>query len=165
MRAHIGSLIVKEFAIDAKQSPGLIDGSADTIMLFAGMIGGDQMFASILDPFHRAAEPERGDTGEHVFGIKFAAPPEAAAGMAFMKMDRGAGAAEHARERITIPMRYFRRAVKFEHVAGGIVARDGTARFQRHAGVPAGFEVESHGCVSGSECSGEVTGTITHPRG
>src|SRR5262249_19379102 len=140
MRAHIGTLIVKEFAVDAEQPPGLIDASADTIMLFAGMIGGDEMFAPILDPLHRAAEPKRGDTGDAVFGIKFAAPPEAAAGMAFMKMDRGGGAAEHARERIAIPMGHFGGAVKFEHVAGGIVARDGAARFQRHAGVPAGFE-------------------------
>src|SRR5262249_39114964 len=111
MCAHIGTLIVKEFAIDAEQPPGLIDGSADTIVLFEGMIGGDEVFAPILDPFHRPAQPQRGDTGEHVFGIKFAAYAEAAAGMAFMEMDRGGGAPEHARERITIPMRDFRRAV------------------------------------------------------
>src|SRR6516165_3406853 len=57
MCAHIGTLIVKEFAIDAEQPPGLIDGSADTIVLFAGMIGGDEVFAPILDPFHRPPKP------------------------------------------------------------------------------------------------------------
>jgi hypothetical protein len=165
MRTHIGTLIVKEFAVDAEQAPGFIDGSADTIMLFAGMIGGDEVFAPILDPFHRAAEPERGDTDEHVFGIKFAAHAEAAAGMAFMKMNRRGGAPEHARERITIPMRDFRRAVKFEHVAGGIVARNGAARFQRHARVPASFEFECHGCVSRSECRGNIAVTLPHRRG
>src|SRR5215469_8225219 len=109
------------------------------------MIGSDEVFAPILDPFHRAAEPERGDTGKHVFGVELAAHPEAAAGMAFVKMHRGGRAAEHARECVSIPMGHFGGAVEFEHVAAGIVARDGAAGLEWHRGVSADFKFERYG--------------------
>src|SRR5205807_682406 len=64
--AHIGALIVKELAVNSEQPAGSIDRSTDTIMLFAGMIGGDQMFAPILDPFYWTAQPQCAETGEHV---------------------------------------------------------------------------------------------------
>jgi len=84
VRAHIRALIVKKLAVDGEQAAGLIDCGADTILLFAGMIGGDQMFAPILDPFHWTAQPQCAETGEHVLRIELAAHAEATAGMAFM---------------------------------------------------------------------------------
>ena len=51
VRAHISALIVQEFAVDREQLAIAIDRGADTIVLLAGMIGRDQMLATILDPF------------------------------------------------------------------------------------------------------------------
>ncbi len=80
------------------------------------------MLAPVLDPFHRAIEPQRGDADEHVLRIKFAADAEAAADMAFVEMDGGRRAAEHARERVAVPVRHLGGAVHFEHVARRVVA-------------------------------------------
>ena len=69
-----------------------------------------------------------------------AAHAEAAAGVAFMQMHRRSGAAEHARERIAIPMRHLGGAVKVKHIARRIVARYCATRLKRHARVPPDFE-------------------------
>ena len=55
MRAHIGAVIVEKFVLDTKDVALHIDGGADAMMLFARMIGGDQVLAPVLDPFDRDA--------------------------------------------------------------------------------------------------------------
>ena len=61
------------------------------VALLARMVGGDQMLAPVLDPFHRPAEPHRRDADQHVLRIEFAADAEAAADMAFEQMDDAGG--------------------------------------------------------------------------
>ena len=112
MGAHIGALIVKEFAVDGEQAAVGIDGGADAKMLLARLIGRHQMLAPVLDPFHRAAEPQRGEADENVLGIDFAAHAKAAADMAFVQMHARRLAAEHAGQRVAVPMRYLGGAVQ-----------------------------------------------------
>ena len=56
MGAHIGALVVEEFVVDAEEAPVLVHRGANAVALLARMIGGDQILAAILDPFHRAAD-------------------------------------------------------------------------------------------------------------
>ena len=87
------------------------------VALLARMVGGHQMLAPVLDPFHRAPEAQRRDADQHVLGIELAAHAEAAADMAFVEMHRRRRAAEHARDRIAVAVRHLGRAMQFEHVA------------------------------------------------
>ena len=97
MGAHIGALVVKEFAVDSEQAAIGIDGGADPKMLLARLIGGHQMFAAVLDPFHRAAEPQRRDANQNVLGIDFATHAKTAADMAFVQMHARRLAPQHLR--------------------------------------------------------------------
>ena len=94
------------------------------------------MLAAVLDPFDRAAKVQRGGANQNVFRIKFAADAEAAANMALVELHGSRCAAEHAGELVSVPMRHLGGAVQFEYIARRIIAGDGAARFQRHAGMP-----------------------------
>ena len=59
--AHIAALVVEEFVVDAEDAPVGVDGGANVMGLLARMVGGDQVFAAVFDPFHRPAEPQRGE--------------------------------------------------------------------------------------------------------
>ena len=84
--AHIGALIVEKLAVDGEEPAGFVDRGADVVMLLARVISRDQVLAAILDPFHRTLKPQRGEAGEYVLRIEFAAHAEAAAGVALMQM-------------------------------------------------------------------------------
>src|SRR5205085_262178 len=73
VRADIATLVVEELIFDGEQAALVIDGGPRLVTLLARMIGRDQMLATILDPFHRTAEPQRGERNQHVLGIKLAA--------------------------------------------------------------------------------------------
>ena len=134
-------------------------------MLLARMIGGDQMLAAVLDPFHRAIEPQRAETDEHVLGIKLAAHAEAAAGVAFMQMHGGGRQPEHARQAVAVPMRHFGGAEELEHVARRVVAGDGAARLQRHAAVAADLELERDDLMRRGKSRRDVAVALAHDRG
>ena len=57
--AHVGALVVEELVVDCEDAALGIDRGAHAMVLLARMIGGDQVLAPVLDPFHRAAEPQR----------------------------------------------------------------------------------------------------------
>ena len=73
--------------VDGEDDAVGIDRGADLVQLLARVIGRDQMFAPVFDPFHRAIEFFGGDADQHVFGIKLAADAEAAADMGLVDMD------------------------------------------------------------------------------
>ena len=133
--AQIGALVVPELVVDREDVSVAIHRGPDPVGLFARMVGADQVLAAVLDPFHRAAKPHRGDADQYILRIKLAANAETAADMGLVQMDRRRSAIQHAREQIAGSVRDFRRPVQFEDVAGRIVAADGAARLQRHAGV------------------------------
>ena len=110
--------------------------------LLTGMVGGDQMFAAVLDPFHRPAETLGGDADQHVLGIKLAAHAEPAADMRFVYMNRARRQRQHPRQEFLIAVRDFRRAVQFQHAVRGIITPDRAAGFERHAGMPADSQIQ-----------------------
>ena len=59
--AHIGAVVVKDHVVDGEDFAVVGDGRAHLMMLVARMIGGDEMLAAILDPFHRPLELHRSD--------------------------------------------------------------------------------------------------------
>ena len=67
--------------VDGEDAALAVDRGADAMELLARMIGGDQMLAPVLDPFHRPAQAHGGDADQHVFRIELAADAEAAADM------------------------------------------------------------------------------------
>ena len=107
--AHVAALVVEEFVVDGENAAFRIDRGADLVPLLARMIGGDQMLAPVLDPFHRPAEPQRGEADQHVLGIELAADAEAAADMAFEQMhgrrDRGPACGRCCRDSSAAPWR------------------------------------------------------------
>ena len=141
-----------------------VDRGADLVPLLARVIGGDQMLAPVLDPFHRPAEPQRGEADQHVLGIELAANAEAAADMALEQMHAGGIAAQHAGDVVAIPVRHLGGAVKLQHVAGGVVARDRTARFQRHAGMAPDHEIELDHGMRLAERRGDIAVGLFHDR-
>ena len=144
--------------------PSGVDRGADLVPLLARVIGGDQMLAPVLDPFHRPAEPQRGEADQYVLGIKLAANTEAAADMPFEQMHTGGIATQHAGDVVAIPVRDLGGAVKLEHVAGGVVARDRTAGFKRNAGMAPDHEIEfDHGMRLAEGCCDIAVG-LFHDR-
>ena len=88
MGAHIGALIVEITIVDGEDSPFVVDRRTQSVKLLARMIGGDQMLAPVLDPFHRPPEAHGRDADQHVFRVELAADAEAAAHVRFVHMDR-----------------------------------------------------------------------------
>ena len=88
MGAHIGALIVEIAVVDGQDAALVIDRGAHVVKLLARMIGGDQMFAPVLDPFHRPLEPHRSDADQDIFRIEFAADAEPPSHVRFVHVDR-----------------------------------------------------------------------------
>ena len=73
-------------------------------------------------------------------------------------------APEHAGDAVAVPVRHLGGAVQLEHVAGGVVARDRAAGFQRHAGMAADREVELHHGMRSAERRVDVAVGFFHDR-
>ena len=140
--AHIGALIVEIAVVDGEDHAVAVDGGADLVQLLARVIGRDQMLAPVFDPFHRPVEFLGGDANQHVLRIKLAAGAEAAADMGLVNVDRARRKLKHARQQFLIAVRHLGGAVQFENAARGVVAADGAARLERHAGMPADGKLE-----------------------
>src|SRR5262245_64258886 len=98
------------------------------MMLLAGMIGGDQVLAPILNQFYRALQPQRRDTDQHVLWVELAAYAESAADMPLVEMHGRWIAAQHAGDLVAVPVQHFGGAMQLQNVAGGVVAADCAAR-------------------------------------
>ena len=107
---------MEEFVFEREHAALRVDRGAHAMALLARVIGGHQMLAPVLDPFHGTLEFERGDRDEHVFGIELAPDAEAAAGVAFFQMHGGRCASQNAGEIVARAVRHLGRAVKLEHV-------------------------------------------------
>ncbi len=52
MRAHVGAIVVKELVVDPENVAIFVDRGPDLMTLLARVIGGNQVFAPVLDPFN-----------------------------------------------------------------------------------------------------------------
>ncbi len=142
MGAHIGALVEIELILQRQDPPVGIDGDTGAMTLLARVVGGHQMLASVLDPFDRPPEAQRGDRDEEVFGVEFAPDAKSATGIAFLQDHRRRAATERARQRVAVAVRHLGGAEQFEHVPSGIEVGEGTPRLERYAAVPADRQVD-----------------------
>ncbi len=112
--------------------------------LLARVIGGNQMFAPVLDPFNGFFESQGGRANEHILRVHFPANAEASADVALIELHLVRMPAEHERQPVSVPVRYLGGAVHLQNVVGFVVARNGATRLHRHAAVPADFEIKRH---------------------
>ena len=115
--AQIGALVVEIEVVDGEDAALRVDRGADAVELLARMIGGDEMLAPVLDPFHRPAQPHGGDADENVLGIDLAADAEASAHMRLVHVDGRRRQREHAREQVAVAVRHLGGAVQLEDAA------------------------------------------------
>ena len=147
----IGALIVEEFIVYGENASVRIDRGANPVRLFTRMIAGHQVFAPVFYPFHRPLQAQCAQANQHILGVNFAPHTEAAADMAFIQVDGGGTAPEHACQQVAIGVGPFGRAVQLKQVPRGIVAGDGPPRFQRHTRMPANGNFQFDHAVRRSE--------------
>src|SRR5947208_15070603 len=128
--------------------------------LLARVIGGDQMFTTIFDPFDGFFELQRGGADQHILGIYLTANTEAAADMALVKLDFFDVPSEHEREPVPVPVRHLGGAVHFEYILAFVVTCDCTTRFNRHAAVSPDREIKFDDRMRGTECGVNVAGFL-----
>ena len=165
MGAHIGAVVVVDHVVDRQDFALLGAGGAHLVVLVARVVGGDQVLAAILDPFHRTVEPHRGDADQHVLGIKLAANAKAAADMRLVALHRRRRPAEHARDQFLVPVRHLGGAVQLQHVARSVVAAERAARLQRHAGMAARGQVQLDDGMRGRKHRVDVAVALREERG
>ena len=151
MRAHIGTLVVKELVVDAEDAAFRIDGCTDAMELLAGVVGRDQVLAAILNPFHRPAEADRCSADQNIFGIKLAADAKATADMTLVELHPRGRQSEHAGNLIAIPMGDLGRAVELENLTRAVVAAYGAAGFKGNTGVAPYAQLERNRRMGGAE--------------
>ena len=78
---------MKVEVVDGKDAAFGVDRRADAMELLARVIGGDEMLAPVLDPFHRAAQPHGADADQDILRIKLAADAEASPDVRLVHMD------------------------------------------------------------------------------
>ena len=98
----------------------------------ARVIGGDQVLAAILDPFHRTPSEPRGKWNQKILGVEFTLDPEPAADVDLDHVDCVFLDAEHRRERAAIEEQHLGRAKNSE--PAGVPFRDLPARLERQSG-------------------------------
>jgi hypothetical protein len=85
--AHIGALVVKYLILERENVSVAVDGGANVMQLLARMVGGDEVFASVLDPLDGPPHAKGGGADQHVLGINLAANAEAAADVALIELN------------------------------------------------------------------------------
>ena len=123
-------------AAPAQREDGAVARAGDLQLAFgiAGVVGGDQVLAAVLDPFHRAVEPARRERDQEVLRIEFAAHAEAAADVGLDHGDGGLVEAHLLRQDAAVVERHLGDAGD-RHVAFGRVPfGEQAARLHGHRG-------------------------------
>ena len=132
-RCDVGAVLVYQAAAQAEDFRLGVDRDLEVPELVALLLGRDEVFAAVLDPLHRLAEPHRARGDERVFRIERALGAEAAAHVRRDHADLVLGEIEHVHEDALDAMRRLRGDV--ERVAAGIEIghRNAPARLHREA--------------------------------
>ena len=77
--ADIGALVGADAAAQRQNGAVAVAGDLQLALGLAGMVGGEQMLAAVLDPFDRAAGEPRRERDQEILGVELAARAEAAA--------------------------------------------------------------------------------------
>ncbi len=134
--AQIPALVVKELVVDAENPAIGIDRRPDTVGLLARLVGGQQMFAPVLDPSDGTTQPQGGGANNEILGVKLAPDSETAANAAFEQIDFGPIEPQRPRDLVAVGMGALGTTVIFQPAGVGIDPCQPAAALQRHAGMP-----------------------------
>src|SRR5205807_279724 len=123
---------------DTEDPAVAIDGGADAMQLLTRVVCGDEMLASILDPFDRPSQSQCCRAHQDVFRVELAANAKPTSDMAFVELDRGRRTAEHPGYLITVPVGDFGGSMELKNVSSPVMPSDSAPGFQRHAGMAPG---------------------------
>ena len=132
--------------------------------LLARLVGRQQVFAPILDPAHRPADPAGEKRDDELLAIEAVLDAEAAADVRGDDADRVLGHAEHVREHPAGAVRRLRRVPDVEAVAGlaTLVAGYDTPGLERLPAQAAEAEVEPQYDVGFGEGAIDVADVVGH---
>ena len=130
---HESAAIVQHAAAHAQNLAVSVDGDRHVPILIALLGRAEEMFAAILDPFHRPAKLERRRRDHRFLRIKDRLRPETAADVRRDHADRFQIAIEQIGKRAAAEMRRLRAGPYRQHVRHRIVSCQHGTRFQRHA--------------------------------
>ena len=136
--AHVGAVVGPELGGHGEDAAVGIDGHRGVVDLLAGVVGGDEVLLSVLDPAHRPAQPPRRPGDEEVLRVVLAAHPEPPAHRCLAHGDPRRRQSEVVGELGAVGVRNLGRAVDDETVGERVVLGDEPPGLHRHAGVPAG---------------------------
>ncbi len=130
--AQIGTEIDR--AVTAQRQDGAVARAGDLQLAFgiARMVGREQIFAAILDPFHRATGETRRERHEEIFRIEFAARTEAAADVELQHAHRQFRQVHHLRQHPPIGERHLGRATNDHLLLVCVPFGEQAARLHRH---------------------------------
>ena len=134
--ADVGALIGQRVAAQRADGPVFVAGDFQLAFCLAGMIGGGEMLAAVLDPFDWPAGEAGRERNQKILRVEFTARAEAAADVVFHHPDRALGQVHLLRQNAPVEEGDLGRAVHREATAGGIPFRKQAARLHGHRGVP-----------------------------
>ena len=111
-----------------------------------------EMFATVLNPFHRVPEFARAEGDEIIFRIEFAARAETAADVEFDVIHRLFRQVHHLRHGLAVEERQFCRTRDAEFAELGIPFGQQAAGFHRKRRLPLRVELVADHIIGGCEC-------------
>ena len=133
--ADVGALIGPGVAAQRPDRAIRVAGDLQLAFGIAGMIGGAEVFAAILDPFHRPAGEARRERDQKIFRIEFAARAEASADVVFHHPDRAFGQLHLLCQNAPVEEGDLGRAEDREQTARRVPFRQQSTRLHRHGAV------------------------------
>ena len=130
-----------DLAADREKGAVARAGDLEVALLLARVVHRHQVFAAILDPFHRAIDVARRERDQEILGIEFAARAIAAADVVLDHVDLLDRQADLRRQDAAVEERHFRRAIDREPARGIVPCRHDAARLHRQPVVAAGAKL------------------------
>ena len=164
MGADVGAHVVDEGGIDGEQAAVAVRGQGQVPMLFAGVVGGQEVLAAVLDPAHRPAEPARQVGNEEVLGIELAAGAEAAAHVALDEADLVLADVQQVGQHAPVEVRNLGHTPHRHSLATGVPLGKETPGLHGQRGVAAHRERAAEHARGGPDDGVDVT-EVDDPRG
>ena len=150
--ARIGAHVGIERAAQPRDPAIVHAGNLEIARDLARMVGRHQMFAAVLDPFHRPLERARNERHQKIFRIKLATHAEPAADFGADQIDLLRRKAEGLGNRGAVVPQHLRRAPHREMAALLVPLGDETTRLHRQRSLAVTAERLAAAIVGTGEC-------------
>ena len=138
---HVGAHVGVDLAADRQDGAVARAGDLEVALLLAGVVHRHQVFAAVLDPFHRALDVARRERDQEILGIELAARAVAAADVVLDHLDLLDRQADLRRQDAAVEERHLGRAVDRELAVGVVPRRHDAARLHGQPVVAAGAQL------------------------